>query len=161
MSCPLCTEKLTRESARLLNKACGPCQRQVKQLMAGFRGVIMESRAPKHTWDNTKGYMEWVGQLEQTDADTVPFKKNAEYVEQRCDIRDMKRIVGLPEFLPLESQVYTAWIGEGVKDEKIQEVLGLTYSQLFHIKSVIRNRLQRKMAEYHQVKKLDKETTNG
>jgi hypothetical protein len=101
--------------------------------------------------------MEWVGNLEETDADVVNFKKKGEYVEQRCDIRDMKKIIGLPTFLPLEQQVYTAWIGEGVKDEKIQEVLGLTYSQLFHIKTVIRNRLQRKMSEFQTVKKLEKE----
>jgi hypothetical protein len=157
MACMLCTQKLTYENTKLIDKACGSCQRHLKQMRAGFRGVITESRPLKHIWDNTAGYMEWVGQLEQTDADTVNVKKNGEYVTQRCDVRDMKRIVGLPQFLPLELQVYTAWIVEGVKDEKIQEVLGLTYSQLFHVKNVIQKRLQKQMAEFHQVKKLEKE----
>jgi hypothetical protein len=131
-------------------------------MMAGFRGVITESRPLKHIWDNTAGYMEWVGQLEQTDADTVNLKgKKDEYVELRCDVRDMQRIVGLPKFLPLEQQVYTAWVKEGVKDEKIQEVLGLTYSQLFHVKNVIQGRLRKQMAEYQNIKRLEKEAHNN
>ena len=157
MKCPLCTEKLTYDNIKLLHKACGPCQRQLKQMASGFRGVMLESRPLKFVWDNTKGYEEWMSQLEQTDADTVPVKKNAEETEQRCDIRDMKKFVGLPDFLPLEKQVYTAWIIEGRKDEKIQEVLGLTYSQLFHIKTVVKNRLQKQMLQYHKIKRLEKE----
>jgi hypothetical protein len=127
-------------------------------MMAGFRGVMAESRPKKTIWDNTAGYQEWVGKLEETDVDTVRVKgKKEDYVALRCDVRDMKRVVGIPKFLPLEDQVYTAWVNQGVKDEKIQEVLGLTYSQLCHVKRVIQIRLKKQMGYYHEVRKLEKE----
>ena len=157
MACPACPEKLTYKSARLLDKACGPCQRQIRQLMAGFHGVVAEARPQKIVWDNTEVYQEWLNKLTTSETGAVHLKKKDDYVIQRCDLRDMKRVVGLPKFLPLEDQVYTAWVNEGVKDEKIQEVLGLTYSQLFQIKKVIRIRLQKQMAYYRQVKQLEKE----
>lgn len=161
MSCPVCTQKLTYDIVHLASKACGPCQRQIKQMMAGFHGVITEARPEKTVWDNTSAYMEWLNKLDPSDTDKVNLKKKDDYVVQRCDLRDMKRVVGLPKFLPLEDQVYTAWIKEGVKDEKIQEVLGLTYSQLFHIKKVIKIRLQKQMRYYHTVKQLQQEKSGG
>jgi hypothetical protein len=157
MQCPVCPQRLTYALIQLMDKACGPCQRQLKQMQAGFRGVIQESRSKKTIWDNSSGYNEWVHQLVEQDTVRVQIKKKDDYVLQRCDTRDMKRVVGLPKFLPLEDQVFTAWINEGRKDETIQEVLGLTYSQLFHVKKVIRVRLQKQMAYYHQIKKLEKE----
>jgi hypothetical protein len=157
MSCPVCPLKLTYDVAPLIHKACGSCQRQIKQMLAGFRGVMTESRPKKSIWDNTAGYEEWLSLLAEADTEKVNLRKKDDYVIQRCDLRDMKRIAGLPKFLPLEDQVYTAWINEGVKDEKIQEVLGLTYSQLFHVKKVIKIRLQKQMAYYHTIKKLDQE----
>lgn len=157
MICPVCPLKLTYDVVPLINKACGPCQRQIKQMLAGFRGVMTETRPKKSVWNNTSGYQEWVAQLQETDSAPAKLRKKDDYVIQRCDLRDMKRIVGLPKFLPLEDQVYTAWINEGAKDERMQEVLGLTYSQLFHVKKVIKIRLQKQMAYYHEVKRLDKE----
>jgi hypothetical protein len=157
MQCPVCPEKLTYAVAHLVNKACGPCQRQIKQMMAGFRGVIAEARPKKTVWDNTEVFLEWQSKLDALDLDPAKLRKKDDYVIQRCDLRDMKRIVGLPKFLPLEAQVFTAWINEGRKDETIQEVLGLTYSQLFHVKKVIRVRLQKQMAYYHSIQKLEKE----
>ena len=157
MSCPLCTKSLTPESVAQVHRACGPCQRQIKQMRAGFHGVLTEPRPQKSIWDNTAAYAEWVNSLEETDMATVHIRKKDEYVIQRCDLRDMKRIVGLPKFLPLEDQVYTAWINEGVKDEKIQEVLGLSYSQLVHVKKVIRVRLQKQMSYFHTIKRLSKD----
>jgi hypothetical protein len=157
MSCPVCPQKLTYSVAHLANKACGSCQRQIKQMLAGFRGVMTEARPQKTIWDNTVAYEEWVSKLAEADTTTVNLKKKDDYVIQRCDLRDMKRVAGLPKFLPLEDQVYTAWINEGVKDEKIQEVLGLTYSQLFQVKRIIKIRLQKQMQEYHKIKQLAKE----
>jgi hypothetical protein len=157
MSCPVCPQKLTREVYALMNKACGPCQRQIKQMMAGFHGVMAEPRRMKTTWDNTIVFEEWKSQLTESDTAIIHLRKKDEYVEQRCDLRDMKKVVGLPKFLPLEDQVFTAWILEGVKDEKIQEVLGLTYSQLFAVKSVVKKRLQRQMAYYKQIQLLEKQ----
>lgn len=161
MSCPVCPQKLTYQIAHLSPKACGSCQRQIKQMMAGFRGVMTEARPQKTIWDNTVAYTEWVAKLDPADTEKVGLKKKDDYVIQRCDLRDMKRVAGLPKFLSLEDQVYTAWINEGVKDEKIQEVLGLTYSQLFHVKKVIKVRLQKQMAYYHQIKKLEREGKSG
>lgn len=157
MACPVCPQKLTFDYVKLLNKACGPCQRQIRQMMAGFHGVVTEPRAKKNVWDNTAGYLEWVAQLKETDMVAATLRKKDEYVVQRCDLRDMKKVVGLPKFLPLEDQVFTAWVNEGVKDEKVQEVLGLTYSQLVHVKKVIRIRLQKQMQYFHTIKQLEKE----
>jgi hypothetical protein len=53
--------------------------------------------------------------------------------------------------------IFTAWILEGQKDGRMQEVLGLTYSQLFQVKKVVKIKLQKQMAYYHQIKKLEKE----
>lgn len=160
MSCVLCPQTLTYSLISEMHKGCASCQKQLKQMLAGFRGVMLQTRPKKTLWNNTAGYTEWLDKLEETDGDTVNLRKKDDYVIQRCDLRDMKKIVGLPKFLPLEDQVFTAWINEGVKDEKIQEVLGLNYSQLFHVKTVIRRRLQKQMAYYHQVKKLAKEKTD-
>lgn len=157
MTCPVCPLKLDRSTYDLIHKACGSCQRHIRQMMAGFHGVISQEKPKKFRWNNTVAYEEWKLQLAANDEIKVRIKDNAEYTEQRCDIRDMKRIVGLPKFLSLEKQVFTAWILEGQKDERIQEVLGLTYSQVFHIKKVIKIRLQKQMAYYHQVKKLEKD----
>jgi hypothetical protein len=161
MSCPVCPQKLTREVYSLVNKACGPCQKQIKQMMAGFHGVIAEPRRLKTTWDNTSAFEEWKAHLTSSDVAVVHLRKKDDYTTQRCDLRDMKKSVGLPKFLPLEAQVFTAWILEGQKDERIQEVLGLTYSQLFAVKSVVKKKLQKQMAYYKQVQKLAKETDNG
>lgn len=157
MSCPVCVLELTPDVVKLMNKACGPCQRQIKQMVAGFHGVIVEHRRPKTTWDNTAAFEDWKAQVTESDLVTVQIRKKDEYTIQRCDIRDMKRIVGFPKLLPLEDQVFTAWVLEGQKDERIQEVLGLTYSQLFAVKNVVKKRLQKQMAYYHQIKKLAKE----
>ena len=160
MQCPVCPQKLTYAIVGLVDKACGPCQRQIRQMMAGFRGIVTEARPKKTLWDNTETYQAWVDSLQATDIEKAHLRKKDDYVIQRCDLRDMKRVVGLPKFPSLEDQVYTAWINEGVKDEKIQEVLGLTYSQLFHVKKIIKIRLQKQMAYYHEVKKLEKEGKN-
>lgn len=157
MTCPLCPQKLTYDSIRLLSKACPSCEKQVKQMLAGFNGVMTTHKSPKTIWDNSIAYNEWLLSLKENDKEPVKLSKNAQYVEQRCDIRDMKRIVGIPKFLPLEEQVFTAWILDGTKDERMQEVLGLTYSQLFQIKKIVKYRLQKQMAYYHQIKKLEKE----
>lgn len=157
MTCPVCPTKLSRASYDLIHKACGPCQRQIKQMMAGFRGVMPEAKVKTTRWDNTAAYEAWKAKLTDQDEVKVHLNNKAEYVEQRCDIRDMKRVVGIPKLLDLEKQVFTAWMIEGTKDERIREVLGLTYSQLFHIKRVIKGRLQKQMAYYHQIKKLEKE----
>jgi len=157
MSCPVCPLKMTYDVAPMINKACGSCQRQIKQMLAGFRGFMTEARPKKTVWDNTAAYQEWQSRLDALDLDPVKLRKKDDYVVQRCDLRDMKRVVGLPKFLPLEDQVYTAWINEGVKDEKIQEVLGLTYSQLFQVKRIIKIRLQKHMNYYHSIKKLEEE----
>lgn len=157
MSCPLCTQKITYQNVGLVDNTCGPCERQLKQLVAGFRGVISEAKPVKATWNNTPAYQDWVSQLTDADKEPVRLIKKGEYVDLRCDIRDMKRICGLPKFLALEKQVFTAWILEGTKDEKMQELLGLTYSQLIHIKKVVQSRLQKQMAYYLQIKQLERE----
>lgn len=157
MTCPVCPQKLTPQVYHLLSRACASCQRQLRQMMAGFNGVMVESKPKRTRWDNTEAYEEWKSHLTENDTVRVRLKDDTQDNEQRCDIRDMKRVCGLPKFLPLEKQVYTAWIMEGQKDERIQEVLGLTYSQLFHVKSVVRIKLQKNMAYYHQIKKLEKE----
>lgn len=160
--CPVCPQKLTYDSIRLMRQACPSCQRQLKQMLAGFRGVMTEARPKKTLWDNSIAYEEWRASLAPSDLVHVNLRKKDEPVSQRCDIRDMKRVVGIPKFLELEKQVYTAWILDGTKDERMQEVLGLTYSQLFQVKKVVKNRLQKQMAYYHQIKKLEKEgKTNG
>lgn len=140
-----------------MRQACSSCQKQLKQMLAGFRGVITETRAKKTLWDNSVAYEEWKSSLDPNDLNPVQLRKKDEPVSQRCDIRDMKRVIGVPKFKPLEKQVYTAWILDGTKDERMQEVLGLTYSQLFQVKKVVKNKLQKNMAYYHQIKKLEKE----
>lgn len=155
MTCPVCPEKLTYKLIPLIDQACGPCQRHLKQMLAGFHGLTQEHRQKRTLWDNTSAYEEWKDQLLVNDDVKVRIKDTAEYTEQVCDIRDMKRVCGMPKFLSLEKQVFTAWILEGQKDERIQEVMGLNYSQLFHIKKVIKIRLQKQMAYYHQIKKLE------
>lgn len=161
MSCPVCPLKMTYAVVPLLNKACGSCQRHIKQMMAGFNGVVTESRPLKNTWDNSAAYREWMGQLKDCDSEPVNLKKKDSEVIQRCDIRDMRRIVGLPTFLPLEQQVFNGWIVDREKDEKLQELMGLTYSQLVHVKKIVKLRLQKQMAYYHTIKKLEKEGHNG
>lgn len=162
MTCPVCPQKLTPAAYHLLNKACGSCQRQLRQMMAGFHGVPIEHRKQKTTWDNSEVYEMWKAQLTVNDIVTVNLNTKEELeTRQRCDIRDMKRVCGLPNFLPLEQQVFTAWILEGAKDERMQEVLGLTYSQLFQVKKVVKIRLQKQMAYYHQIQKLEREGKVG
>lgn len=158
MTCLVCPMKLTPEVYPLLNKACPSCQRHIRQMLAGFRGVMVESKPKNTRWDNTEAYEDWKSQLTENDAVKVRLKDDAQENEQRCDIRDMKRVCGMPKFLPLEKQVFIAWILEGQKDERIQEVLGLTYSQLFHVKGVVRIRLQKQMAYYHSIKRLEDES---
>lgn len=157
MTCPVCPLKLTREVYHLLSKACPSCQRQLRQMMAGFNGVMVEHRAKRTLWDNSETYEEWKSKLAPEDAAKVSLKDDETENAQRCDIRDMKRVCGMPKFLDLEKQVFTAWILEGQKDERIQEVLGLTYSQVYQVKKVIKSRLKKQMAYYHQIKKLEKE----
>ena len=108
MSCPVCPQKLTYAVVPLLNKACGPCQRQIKQLLAGFHGVLAEPRRLKTTWNNTEAFEEWKTHLTVSDLALVHLCKKDDYTTQRCDLRDMKKVVGLPKFLPLEDQVFTA-----------------------------------------------------
>lgn len=157
MTCPVCPQKLTRDVYPLVHKACASCQKQIKQMMAGFHGVIIEHKSLKTTWDNSAVFEDWKAHLTPNDLAIVHVRKKDEYNTQRCDLRDMKHFVGLPKFLPLEDQVFTAWVLEGVKDEKIQEVLGLTYSQLFAVKTIVKKRLQKQMSYYHQIKKLSQE----
>jgi hypothetical protein len=158
--CPVCTMKLTPEVYTLLSKACGPCGRQIKQMMSGFRGVTSEPQKVKLTWDNTAAFEEWKAQLTSSDLDSVPIRKKDEYTQLACDVRDMKLTVGLPTWLPLEEQVYTGWICETAKDERLQELLGLTYSQLLAVKTVVKNRLQKHMNYYRHIKDLA-EGNNG
>ncbi|SRR5260221_460187 len=160
MSCSVCSQKLTYEVCYNAKNACNSCQKQINQMLAGFRGIMTEAHPQKHLWDNTEAYEEWVNKLDPADTAKVHLKKKDDYVIQKCDLRDMKRIVGLPKWLPLEDQVYTAWVNEGRKDETIQEVLGLTYSQLFQVKKVIKIRLQKQMSYYHSVKKLEEEKSD-
>jgi hypothetical protein len=157
MQCPVCSLRLTYDVVKLLNKACASCQRHIRQMLAGFHGVIAEPRKEKLLWDNTDAFEDWKAHLADNDTAVVHLRKKDEYNTQRCDLRDMRKTVGLPKFLPLEEQVFTAWITEGVKDEDIQEVLGLTYSQLFAVKNVVKKRLQKQMAYFHQIQKLEKE----
>jgi hypothetical protein len=157
MSCPVCPLKLTPEVYQWFDKACASCQRHIKQMMAGFNGVPVEHRKIKDTWDNSEAYEDWKSRLIPSDTVRAVLDKKGEYVDQRCDIRDMKRVCGLPKFLDLEQQVFTAWIVEGENNERMQEVLGLTFGQLSHVKTVIKIRLQKQMAYYHTIKKLEEE----
>jgi len=158
MTCPVCPRKLTPELYPLVNKACGSCQRQIRQMMSGFNGVVVEPRRARTTWDNTEAFEGWKSSLTSSDVAMVHLRKKDDHAMQRCDLRDMKRAVGLPRFLPLEAQVFTAWVLEGVKDEKIQEVLGLTYSQLFAVKGVVKKRLQKQMCYFMQIKLLEEQS---
>lgn len=156
MSCKLCPVKIEWAHIAEIGKACPSCRKQYVQMLAGFKGILPTTKEEKELWDNSEAYNEWVGKLEATDADHhISIRSKDEYVKQRIDVREMRNVVGLPPFESLEKQVFTAWIEEGVKDERMQEVLGLTYRQLTHVKSVVRARLRKQMAFYHQVQKLE------
>jgi len=155
--CQVCSLKLTPEVYNLFDKACVSCQRHIKQMMAGFNGINVKHRKQKNTWDNSEAYEDWKSKLGPTDFTRAQLDKKDEYVHQRCDIRDMKRICGLPKFIDLEHQVFTAWVLDGENNERIQEVLGLTYSQLQHVKTVVKIRLQKQMAYYRTIQKLEQE----
>ena len=120
MACKLCTLPLVYSNLYKMRGACASCKKQYDQLRAGFRGVMQESKDKPSRWDNSEAYEEWAKGLEANDLDHVMIHSKKEYAEQRCDTRDMRREVGLPKFARLESQVYVAWIEEGVKDEKEQ-----------------------------------------
>ena len=117
MVCPVCPLKLTREVYELESKACGPCRKQIRQMKAGFHGVDPQPQAVKETWNNTAAFEEWKAHWTESDLAVVHMRKKDDYLQQACDIRDMKRIVGLPKWLPLEEQVYIGWIEETQKDE--------------------------------------------
>lgn len=156
MSCKLCAEKLSPINFSKLNRACASCRRHYTQMQAGFKGVKLEAKDSTELWDNSEAYNEWVSSLGSAEEiDQVSVSSKEEYTQQRCDIRDMRGDVGLPKFAPLESQVYTAWVEEGVKDEKMQEVLGLTYRQLQHVKAVVRMKLRKQMNYFKTVQKLE------
>ena len=155
--CPVCPLKLTPEVYHLFDEACSSCQKHIKQMMAGFNGVPVEHRKQKDTWDNSEAYEDWKSRLGPNDTVRATLNKKGQEVEQRCDIRDMKHVCGLPKFLELEQQVFNAWIVEGENNERMQEVLGLTYSQLNHVKTIVKIRLQKQMAEYHRIKQLEEE----
>lgn len=155
MSCKLCFEKLDYSLVSKIGRACASCRKQYTHMMAGFHGVVPEKKSERELWDNSESYQDWVTNLGEADpAERVPLKKE-DYTQQRCDTRDMRRLVGLPEFKSLEGQVYTAWIEEGTKDERMQEVLGLTYDQLQHVKSIVRIKLRKQMAFYFEIKQLE------
>jgi len=155
MQCKYCVTKLTLYDAFRLKGACPACRRHYEQLRAGYKGFKPEPKDETVRWDNSAVYDEWLSSLEE--AKPIVISNKGEYTEQRCDIRDMRTDVGLPKFAPLESQVYTAWIEEGVKDGKMQEVLGLTYKQLSHVKSVVRLKLKNQMVYFKTVKRLETE----
>jgi hypothetical protein len=158
MKCKYCDLKLTLDNYPKPNRACAACRRHYEQLKAGFKGVKPELKDETEIWDNSTAYEEWISVLEDSDIpEKVVLNSNGTYTEQRCDVRDMRTEVGLPKFKPLESQVYTAWVEEGVKDNKMQEVLGLTHRQLAHVKSVVKVKLKKQMAYYLTVKKLNKD----
>jgi hypothetical protein len=124
-------------------------------MSAGMKGLKPEQKKDDTTWDNTAAYEEWVQKIgDEAIVEQVKLKSTKDYVDQRCDIRDMRSEVGLPKFEPLESQVFTAWIEEGVKDDKMAEVLGLSLGQVRHVMAVVRMRLKKQMAYYQEVKKL-------
>jgi hypothetical protein len=123
-------------------------------MQAGFNGVTPEPQKIKETWDNTSAFEEWKAQLLPSDSDSVSLRKKDAYTVMACDVRDMKLTVGLPTWLPLEEQVYTGWICEVAKDERLQELLGLTYSQLLAVKAVVKKRLQKQMNLYRHIKDL-------
>jgi len=158
MSCRLCTEKLSAANLFKLSRACASCKKQYDQMRAGFRGVVYEPKKEVEKWDNSVAYEEWVQSLgEDDELERVKVDAKEEYTQQRCDIRDMRGAVGLPKFLPLERQVFTAWVEDGVKDGRMQEALGLTYNQLQHVKAIVRMRLRKQMAYFQTVKKLAEE----
>jgi len=157
MSCKFCSEKLDSSNLSKVSRACAPCKKQYDQMRAGFRGVVYEPKVKTEKWDNSEAYDEWIQSIGDDGTDVVSVKSKDEYTEQRCDVRDMRNTVGLPKFFPLENQVYTAWIEDGVKDEKMQEVLGLTYNQLQHVKRMVRMRLRKQMSCFQVVKKLSVE----
>src|SRR5271165_4007430 len=110
MACKLCSETMEYSKAYNLSGACESCKRQYKQMLSGFRGVVYEPKDKTTHWDNSEAYEEWKQSLADEDtANRVVLKSNDEYTKQRCDIRDMKHVIGLPKFLPLESQVFIAW----------------------------------------------------
>jgi hypothetical protein len=126
-------------------------------MRAGFRGVVYEPKKEVEKWDNSGAYDEWMQSLGEEDTlEQVKVNAKEEYTKQRCDIRDMRNAVGLPKLLPLEAQVYTAWVEDGVKDGRMQEALGLTYNQLQHVKAIVRMRLKKQMAYYKTIQRLAK-----
>jgi hypothetical protein len=160
MACKLCTEKLSYANLSKLSRACAPCRRQYQQMRSGFSGYKPEQKEKHNLWDNGAAYEEWVQSLGDAQVEQVNVRTKDEYTEQRCDVRDMRGEVGMPKFAPLESQVFTAWIEEGVKPEKIAEVLGLSRSQVRHVMSVVRMKLRKQMSFYQEVKKLSAEATD-
>lgn len=155
MACKLCTEKLSYANVSKMSRACASCHRQYQQMLSGFRGYKAEPKDKHNFWDNSTVYEDWVKSLGEAQvADPVSVKSKAEYTEQRCAVRDMRGDVGMPRFAPLESQVYTAWIEEGVKVDKIAEVLGLSTKQVRHVMSIVRMKLRKQMLYYQEVKKL-------
>jgi hypothetical protein len=158
MGCKYCSSRLTYENLYKLKGACSACHRHYEQLRAGFKGVKPEPKDETVRWDNSSAYEEWLNSLNDPAlAEKIAVDSKGTYTEQRCDIRDMRSDVGLPKFEPLEGQVFTAWIEEGVKDNKMQEVLGLNYRQLSHVKAVVRIKLKKQMAYYLTVKRLSKD----
>ena len=157
MSCSVCPMKLTREVYAFEKQACGSCRKQIRQMQAGFHGVTPEPQKVKETWNNTEAFLDWQSNVTIEDLTPVHIRKKDAYTVMACDVRDMKQIVGLPTWLPLEAQVYEAWVMEGRKDEIIQEVLGLTYSQLLAVKNVVKKRLQKHMNYYRHIKNLAEE----
>ena len=157
LGCPICPQPLSYALIDVIDQACGPCRQHITQMWAGFRGVTPQPVKKVYKWDNSAAYEEWKGQLTAQDEVPTQLKKSDNEVFLYCDIRDMKRVCGYPKFLELEKQVFTSWILEGQKDERSQEVLGLTYSQLTHLKKVVKFRLQKQMAYYRQIQKLERE----
>jgi len=153
MSCKLCSEPLSYANFSRLSRACTHCHRHYEQMRAGFRGYRPEPKKKDNLWDNSSAYEEWL-QVAPPIEQVRLFAKE-EYAKQRCDIRDMRGDVGLPKFEPLESQVYNAWIEEGVKVDKMAEVLGLSTTQIRHIMSVVRMKLRKQMAYFQEVQKLE------
>jgi hypothetical protein len=155
MSCKLCTEKLSAANLFKLSRACASCKKQYSQMRAGFRGVVYEPKKEVEKWDNSGAYDEWMQSLGEDDGlEQVKVNAKEEYTKQRCDIRDMRNAVGLPKLLPLEAQVFTAWVEDGVKDGRMQEALGLTYNQIQHVKAIVRMRLRKQMCYFQEIQKL-------
>lgn len=153
MPCNLCTEPLSYANLSRLSRACPPCCRHYEQMNAGFKGYRPEPMKKCDLWDNSSAYEEWLQVAPLIEQ--VRLHAPEEYAKQRCDIRDMRGDVGLPKLEPLESQVYNAWIEEGVKIDKMAEVLGLTTTQIRRIMSVVRMKLKQQMGYFKAIQKLE------